>query len=156
MVQMMVPVTRPALAPLCEVRSILKSVCLRPTRQRLALGRVLFADRHRHVAAEDLFRDVVVSGEPLSLATVYNTLRQFCAAGLIREVATQGGRSQYDTSAGDHHHFYVEEEDRLIDIPGETIRLDRLPAPPAGHCIVAVDVLVRLRRIPAQDGEVAA
>ena len=147
--QTMIPARAPALAPLCEVRSILKGACLRPTRQRLALGRVLFADRHRHVAAEDLFRDVVVSGEPLSLATVYNTLRQFCAAGLIREVATQGGRSQYDTSAGDHHHFYVEDEDRLIDIPGETIRLDRLPAPPAGHRIVAVDVLVRLRRVSA-------
>jgi Fur family iron response transcriptional regulator len=140
-----------------ETRAILRAADLRPTRQRLALGQILFADRHRHVAAEELHREVLLRGGSLSLATVYNTLRHLCEAGLIRQVATQAGRAQFDTSASDHQHFYVEEEDRLIDIPPGAIGFDRLPEPPAGYVITAVDVLIRLRRsLPIEADEAGA
>jgi len=143
------PGPAPALG-LQEVRTLLKAADLRPTRQRIALGRILFADRHRHVAAEELHRDVVLAGGALSLATVYNTLRHFCEVGLIRQVATHAGRAQYDTSTSDHQHFYVEEEDRLIDIPAGAVRFGRLPEPPEGYVVTAIDVLIRLRRVSAR------
>ena len=95
---------------------MLRRAGLRPTRQRLALGQLLFRDDHRHVTADDLHRDMLESGEQLSLATIYNTLNQFAEAGLVRKVAVNGGRSYFDTDAGDHQHFYVESEDRIFDV----------------------------------------
>ncbi|MBX9909768.1 MAG: transcriptional repressor [Beijerinckiaceae bacterium] len=132
-----------------SVRDRLHACGLRPTRQRVALGELLFRDGDRHLAAETLHRELANRGARMSLATVYNTLRQFDEAGLTRRVGINGGRSQYDTCTGDHQHFYVEDEDRLIDIPVGAIRFGCLPAPPAGYRISRVDVLIRLRRIGA-------
>ncbi|WNJ92246.1 iron response transcriptional regulator IrrA [Bosea sp. 685] len=135
------------------IRSRLKASGLRPTRQRIALATVLFAGHDRHLAAEDLHYEVRRLGASLSLATVYNTLRQFDEAGLIRRVTLNGSRSHYDTSVSDHQHFYVEDEDRLIDIPAEAIRFGRLPEPPEGYVISRIDVLIRLRRLAPQLSE---
>lgn len=124
--------------------AILRRAGLRPTRQRLALGRLLFGDGHRHVTVDDLHRDVIESGMRLSLATVYNTLSQFADAGLVRKVAVNGGRSYFDTYAGDHQHFYVEAEDRIFDVPEDSIAFGNLPPPPHGYEIAGVDVVIRL------------
>ncbi|CAM5772081.1 transcriptional repressor [Bosea minatitlanensis] len=127
--------------------AILKQAGLRPTRQRIALGTLLFGEGHRHLTADDLHLEAIDEGISLSLATVYNTLSQFDEAGLIRRVSVSGGKAYYDTDTGDHHHFYIEAEDRIIDIEPGRISVGGLPAPPAGYEITKVDVVVRLRRI---------
>lgn len=120
---------------------------LRPTRQRLALAALLVGDgENRHVTAESLFTAAQTAGEQVSLATVYNTLRAFCAAGLLTEITVDGTRSYFDTRRDDHPHFYWEDSQALTDAPGETLRLVGLPEAPAGAEIARVDVVIRLRR----------
>ena len=120
---------------------------LRPTRQRVALARLLVGDgQHRHVTAESLFADVHTQGESVSLATVYNTLRAFCDAGLIQEVTVDGSKSYFDTNTHDHPHFFWEDENRLSDAPADELEISRLPSAPEGAEISSVDVVIRLRR----------
>ncbi len=120
---------------------------LRPTRQRLVLAQLLIGDgQHRHITAESLFADVQNHGERVSLATVYNTLRAFCDAGLIQEVMVDDSKSHFDTNTHDHPHFYWEDENRLSDAPAEDLEIARLPRAPEGARISAVDVVIRLRR----------
>jgi Fur family iron response transcriptional regulator len=123
----------------------LRTVGLRPTRQRLALARLLFDGGNRHVSAEQLHGEAVAANVRVSLATVYNTLHQFTALGLLREVVVEPGRSYFDTNVSDHHHFFFEGEGRLEDIPGERVRLACLPEAPQGSRVHRVDVIVRLR-----------
>ncbi|MBS1181647.1 MAG: perR [Proteobacteria bacterium] len=127
------------------VRTRLRDVGLRPTRQRVALAEILFSHGHRHLSAEDLHAEALTAKVPVSLATVYNTLNQFTEAGLLREVAVEGTRTYFDTNTDDHHHFYVEDENRVFDIPGPHVEIGDLPPAPAGMEIVRVDVVVRLR-----------
>jgi len=129
------------------VRSRLRDSGLRPTRQRLDLGHLLFSHGDRHVSAEQLHGEAAGEGVRVSLATVYNTLRQFTEAGLLREVRVDGSRSFFDTNTGDHHHFFIESEERVLDVPAEKLLLDRAPEPPEGYEVAGVDVVVRLRRI---------
>lgn len=122
---------------------------LRPTRQRVALATLLVGDgQHRHVTAESLFADVNASGESVSLATVYNTLRAFCAAGLLQEITVDGSKSYFDTNTHDHPHFYWEDESRLSDAPSDQLVITHLPRPPEGAEIASVDVVIRLRKRP--------
>lgn len=123
----------------------LRHAGLRPTRQRVELGRVLFARGHRHISAEDLHAEAETAGVRVSLATVYNTLHQFTEAGLLREVAIDGTRTYFDTNVTDHHHFFVEGEGQLIDMRGG-VGIADLPEPPEGMEVVAVEVVVRVRR----------
>jgi Fur family iron response transcriptional regulator len=124
----------------------LRAAGLRPTRQRVALARVLFEGGHRHVTAESLHAEVKATRMPVSLATVYNTLNQFRDAGLLREVVVAPGRSYFDTNIGHHHHFYVETDGKLYDFPSDTVTIAGLPAPPEGTRLSRVDVIVRVRR----------
>jgi len=123
----------------------LRAAGLRPTRQRVALGRLLFAGGHRHVTAESLHQEASRAGAPLSLATVYNTLHQFTGAGLLRQVIVDGAKTYFDTNTGDHHHFYAEDRATLIDIPGDGVVIDGLPKAPVGMEIERVEVVVRLK-----------
>ena len=112
----------------------------------MALGYLLFGQQDRHVTAEMLHAEAVSAGEKVSLATVYNTLHQFKHAGLLRELAIEGAKAYFDTNTSNHNHFYVEREGQLMDIPGNSIRVDGLPAPPAGTKISHIDVVVRLTK----------
>ncbi len=123
----------------------LKQAGLRPTRQRLALARLLFSDGDRHITAEQLHSEALAAEIRVSLATIYNTLHQFTTAGLLRGVVVEPGRSYFDTNTTDHHHFFHEGTGLLKDIPGEQVRLTELPAPPSGTAIRRVDVIVRVR-----------
>lgn len=127
---------------------LLRGARLRPTRQRLALARLLFDKGDRHVTAEQLHGEALAAAVPVSLATVYNTLHQFIAAGLLREVVVNPGRSYFDTNVSNHHHFFIEESGRLVDIPGDRIDVGNVPAPPAGTAIRRVDVIIRVEREP--------
>lgn len=123
----------------------LREAGLRPTRQRVALGRLLFTNGDRHVTAEGLHLEAAKSGAELSLATVYNTLHQFTASGLLRQVIVDGEKTYFDTNIGDHHHFYAKDREMLMDIPGDGVSIDGLPKAPAGMEIERVEVVVRLK-----------
>jgi Fur family transcriptional regulator, iron response regulator len=125
----------------------LKAAGLRPTRQRLALAKLLYeapGGCDRHITAEQLHAEAVADNVRVSLATIYNSLHQFTSAGLLREVVVESGRSYFDTNVTDHHHFYFEDSGRLQDIPGEMVQLDNLPTPPDGAKVARVDVIIRL------------
>jgi Fur family iron response transcriptional regulator len=127
-----------------EIAERLRLFGLRPTRQRLALGTLLFGNGDRHVSAEMLHDEALSTGEQVSLATVYNTLHQFTQAGLLRELAIEGGKAYFDTNTSNHNHFFIEERGELMDIAGDSIRVDGLPEPPEGMKISHIDVVVRL------------
>nr|WP_323181493.1 Fur family transcriptional regulator [Kaistia algarum] len=128
---------------------MLRTAGLRPTRQRLALAELLFAQGNRHISAEGLHDEATAERVPVSLATVYNTLHQFTEAGLLREVAVDGSKTYFDTNVEDHHHFFIEDENRVVDIPVSGLRVEELPEPIPGMEIARVDIIVRLRRIPS-------
>jgi len=115
----------------------LRAAGLRPTRQRVELADLLFLGPHRHVTAESLHEEAVALDLKISLATVYNTLRQ---------VIVDAARGYFDTNTGDHQHFFLEEEGQLIDIPGEAISVSGVPLPPSGMAVDRVDVVVRVKR----------
>jgi Fur family transcriptional regulator, iron response regulator len=120
---------------------------LRPTRQRLALAELLVGDgMNRHVTAESLYALASEAGEKVSLATVYNTLRAFCDAGLMNEVVVDGSKSYFDTRTDDHPHFYWEDSHSLTDAPAEELEIASLPQVPAGMTISRVEVVIRLRK----------
>lgn len=120
---------------------------MRPTRQRLSLATLLVGDGHnRHVTAEGLHAAARAAGQAVSLATVYNTLRAFCDAGLMHEITVDGARSYFDTRMDDHPHYFWEDGSELTDAPTEDLEIARLPSAPPGAEITRVDVVIRLRR----------
>jgi Fur family iron response transcriptional regulator len=120
---------------------------LRPTRQRVSLAALLVGDgKDRHVTAESLFDASSTAGEQVSLATVYNTLRAFCEAGLMQEITVDGSKSYFDTRVEDHPHFYWEDSATLTDAPADELKIVSLPKAPDGAEIAKVDVVIRLRR----------
>lgn len=131
--------------PYSRPLDLLRDAGLRPTRQRLALAKLLFSGNDRHFSAEQLHGDAAAAGVKVSLATVYNTLHQFVGAALLREIVVEAGRSYFDTNTADHHHFFHEGSGRLEDIPTGSLSVDRLPDAPDGTSIARVDVIVRLR-----------
>jgi Fur family transcriptional regulator, iron response regulator len=128
-------------------REWLATAGLRPTRQRISLASLLVGDGgNRHVTAESLYQHASDAGERVSLATVYNTLRAFCDAGLMQEVTVDGAKSYFDTRMDDHPHFYWEDTATLTDAPADELELVKLPEAPPGTEISRVDVVIRLRR----------
>jgi Fur family iron response transcriptional regulator len=127
----------------------LTAVGLRPTRQRVLLGNLLFSMGCRHVTAESLHKEAKAANIDVSLATVYNTLHQFTEAKLLREMSLESGRSYFDTNTAPHHHFLCESTGELVDIPEEHILLESLPLPPLGMEVSRVDVVIRVSRAPA-------
>jgi len=144
--------------PWHDVKAMLRQVKLRPTRQRMALGWILFSKGDRHLTAEMLYEEATRAKVPVSLATVYNTLHQFTDVGLLRQVAVDGSKSYFDTNASEHHHFFIEGEDALVDIPEADVLVKQMPRPPEGFEIARIDVVVRLKRKvdnsgPAPEGQ---
>jgi Fur family transcriptional regulator, iron response regulator len=127
-----------------RVPDVLRKAGLRPTRQRVLLGELLFGRGHRHATAEMLHHEAVDGGERVSLATVYNTLHQFKRAGLLRELAIDGSKAYFDTNTSNHNHFFYENEGRLVDIPDDKISITGVPEAPEGTVISHIDVVVRL------------
>ena len=132
--------------PWHDVKALLRQVGLRPTRQRMALGWILFAKGDRHLTAEMLYEEATKAKVPVSLATVYNTLHQFTDVGLLRQVAVDGSKTYFDTNTTAHHHFFVEGDNALVDIPGAEEIVSKMPSAPAGYEIARIDVVVRLRK----------
>ena len=142
----MIQKTKQPSRPFAQSLERLRRAGLRPTRQRLALARLLFDAPDRHVTAEQLHGEAVEARVPVSLATVYNTLNQFTRAGLLREVVVESGRAYFDTNTSDHHHFLFVDTGELMDLPQDAVDVKSLPAAPAGTVIDRVDVIIRLHK----------
>lgn len=134
--------------PFSAALSALDTAGLRPTRQRVQLLRLLQEGGHRHLTAEQLHAEAKQAGLSVSLATIYNALKQFTQAHLLREVVVEPGISYFDTNMGDHHHFYFEADRRLQDIPFDSVAVSALPTAPAGTAVSRVDVVVRVVPLP--------
>ena len=132
--------------PVRDLKAMLRRSGLRPTRQRVALGWLLFGKGDRHITAETLFEEALRARVPVSLATVYNTLHQFTQSKLLKELALDGSKTYFDTCVDDHHHFVIDGENRVFDIPDSEISVGKLPQAPDGYEIARVDVVVRLRK----------
>ncbi len=128
-----------------DVEKRLRGAGLRPTRQRKALADLLFAKGDRHLTVEELHAEAQAAGVPVSLATVYNTLHQFTEAGLLRVLAVESSKTYFDTNISDHHHFYLEDENEVLDIPVNNLSIGNVPEIPEGMEIAHVDVVIRLR-----------
>ena len=128
-----------------DVGDRLRAAGLRPTRQRVALAHLLFAKGDRHLTAEELHEEAVGAGVPVSLATIYNTLHQFTEVRLLRVLSVESSRTYFDTNVSDHHHFFIEGENDIRDIPVGNISVANLPEPPEGMEISHVDIVIRLR-----------
>lgn len=133
--------------PYSQIIERIRSAGLRPTRQRLALAKLLFDSGDRHVTAEILHGETLRQGISVSLATVYNTLNQFTSAGLLHEIVVDGDRSYFDTNTSQHHHFYHTDSGHLEDIAGDDVVMESLPKAPSGMEIERVDVIVRVSPI---------
>ena len=131
--------------PFSQILDRLRGAGLRPTRQRMALAKLLFDGGDRHLTAEMLHADAQSANVRVSLATVYNTLHQFHRAGLLREIVVDSQRTYFDTNMADHHHFYFDETGELSDIPGDQVEVAALPPVPDGMAVSRVDVVVRVR-----------
>jgi Fur family iron response transcriptional regulator len=143
---MNIATNRPIVSSRPEIRARLRQAGLRPTRQRMSLAELLFGRGNRHLTAESLHEEAMMCRVPVSLATIYNTLHQFTDAGLLREVAVDGSKTYFDTNTSDHHHFFVEDDNEVFDIP-VGVDITKIPEPPPGYEISRVDVVVRLRRV---------
>ena len=130
--------------PWHDVKAMLREVGLRPTRQRMALGWILFGKGDRHLTAEMLYEEATRAKVPVSLATIYNTLHSFASAGLVREIAFGGAKRYFDTNTSNHNHFHITRDGMLMDIDAAAVRVDGLPTPPPGMRIAHVDVVVHL------------
>lgn len=124
---------------------MLREAGLRPTRQRISLAELMFNKGDRHISAELLFEEAVEAHIPVSLATIYNTLHQFTEAGLLKAISIDSSKTYFDTNTGDHHHFFLEDTQQVIDMPKGAVSLANLPSPPEGTEISSVDVVVRVR-----------
>jgi Fur family iron response transcriptional regulator len=131
--------------PYAQALRRLHACGLRPTRQRLALAKLLIETHPRHVTAEELFQEARQAGIPVSLATVYNTLHQFTSAGLMGEIVVGSGQSYFDTNPSSHWHYFDRATGEIIDVPEEAIEFSKLPEPPPGKVIDRIDVVVRIR-----------
>lgn len=117
---------------------------LRPTRQRILLGALLWGKGHRHLTAEGLHNEAKDAQIKVSLATIYNTLHQFTEAGLLREIIVESGRSYFDTNIDPHHHFLHEDTGMLEDVCASKVDIRTMPPPPQGKAIRGVDVVIRV------------
>ena len=117
-----------------------------PTKQRRVLAKILFEKGNRHISAENLFDEVKREDRKISMATIYNTLKQFTSLGLIREIVVYKNKSLYDTNNKPHYHLYIEDEGKVHDIPTDNINLN-LPSVPACLNLHNIDVIVRVRSL---------
>ena len=124
----------------------LRNSGIRPTKQRMVLAKLLFEKGERHISAEELYDEVKKDDRKISLATIYNTLKQFSSLGLIREIVVDQNKSLYCTNSQSHYHLYIEDEGKIVDIPTKNIDLS-IPSIPACLKLHNIDVIVRIRTL---------
>ena len=130
---------------------LLKNVALRPTKQRIALTKILFQENNLHVTAEQLHSEAIRKGYKISLATVYNALNSFKEAGIVKQVLVEPGKIYFDTNTESHHHFYIEETGELVDVPDDECQIVSLPLIPAEYTVNQVEITIRLEKTKETD-----
>ncbi|PPR46415.1 MAG: Peroxide-responsive repressor PerR [Alphaproteobacteria bacterium MarineAlpha5_Bin9] len=124
----------------------LKSHNIRPTKQRMVLSKILFEKGNKHITAEELYEEVRKQERKISLATIYNTLKQFCKLGLLKEVIIDQNKSIYCSNNKQHYHLYIEDENKIIDIPHNKINIDfNVPEIPACLNLHNVDIIIKIK-----------
>ena len=135
--------------PLCDYNLAIKKLSnsgIRPTKQRMILAKLLFEKGDRHISAEELFEEVKKEDRKISLATIYNTLKQFRNIGLLKELVIDQNKSIYCTNHDAHYHLLIEDENRIVDIPQQNIDLS-IPELPACLSLHNIDIIVRVRTL---------
>ena len=124
----------------------LRSSGLRPTKQRLAICKLLFDRKETfHFTIDNLKKKIEKrTKSKISLATVYNTVRAFKNSGYLKEISLQGNKTFFDTNSKSHHHFYDQETGDLMDIRNEDIYVSKLPLSPRGKKIKEIEVTISL------------
>jgi Fur family transcriptional regulator, iron response regulator len=124
---------------------------LKPTEQRVRIAEILMRNP-THMTADHILAEVRASGEPISKATVYNTLKVLAEHGLIRQIHLDPERSVYDSTRVAHHHFHDLDTGELRDINPNEIEFSRFPALPEGMEADGVEVVIRLRKKRTGEG----
>ena len=124
----------------------LRASGLRPTKQRLAICKILFNRKETfHFTIDQLKKIIEKNGKKkISLATLYNTVHAFEKKGYLKEISLKGNQTFFDTNTNSHHHFYDEETTELTDIKNENISINNLPKIPNGKKIKDVEVVIRV------------
>ena len=124
----------------------LRSSGLRPTKQRLKICEVLFnRDKTFHFTINDLATQISKQlNEKISLATVYNTVHAFKDKGYLKEISINSDKSYFDTNISNHHHFFDEDTNELIDCNDDAIEKVNIKKNLTGKKIISVEVLVKV------------
>lgn len=131
--------------PSVNMIAFLRRWGIRPTRQRLSFASILFSKGNRHITVEALQAEARAARVQASYATMYNVLKRFTEAGLLRSLAVEGQPMVFDTNVSPHHHFFFEDSAKIVDVAFRDVAIVGLPQPPEGYEIARVDVVIRLR-----------
>ena len=124
----------------------LRTLGLRPTKQRLKICKVLFNRENTfHFTINDLAKNISKElNEKISLATVYNTVHAFKNKGYLKEISINSDKSYFDTNTANHHHFFDEDTNELIDCSEEVIETPKIKKNISGKKINSIEVLVKV------------
>ena len=124
----------------------LRSSGLRPTKQRLKICEVLFnRDKTFHFSINDLAKNISEKlNEKISLATVYNTVHAFKNKGYLKEISINSDKSYFDTNTSNHHHFFDEDTNQLIDCDNDNIDKINIKKNISGKKIKSIEVLIKV------------
>ena len=124
----------------------LRASGLRPTKQRLAICKILFDRKETfHFTIEKLKKILEKDNKKkISLATLYNTVHALKKKSHLKEISLKGNKTFYDTNTENHHHFYDEDLSQLIDIKNENILINNLPSAPNGKKIKEIEIVIRV------------
>mgnify|MGYP001165076549 CR=1 FL=1 len=127
----------------------LRASGLRPTKQRIALCKILFDRKETFHFTIEKLKKIIDKGnkKKISLATLYNTVHAFKEKGYLKEIPLKGNKNFFDTNTKHHHHFYDENMSQLVDIEDKNISINYLPKTPIGKKIKSLEVLVKIEDI---------
>ena len=130
-----------------DILKKLRTSGLRPTKQRVEIAKFLFErEKTFHFTVESLNKFLIRKlTSKIALATIYNTVHAFKAAGHLSEVEVRGNKTYFDTNVSNHHHFYDSETAELIDIDANDIIIQKIPKAPNGKKIKNVEVFINLK-----------
>ena len=129
-----------------KAKEILKKLKLRPTLQRVAITEILLRKKQVHVTAYSLEKLMIKNKIFISRATIYNNLNELSNRGFLKKVIVKNDKMWFDTNLSKHHHFYDEEEDKLVDIQEKEINFSRFPKAPLGKNIKSVDIIINIKK----------
>ena len=129
-----------------KAKDILKKLKLRPTLQRVAITEILLRKKEVHVTAYSLEKLMVKNKIFISRATIYNNLNELSNRGFLKKVIVKNDKMWFDTNLSKHHHFYDEEEDKLVDIQEKEINFSKFPKAPNGKSIKSVDIIINIKK----------